>query len=74
MNTKYIVDKDRLENKNLGSTRIFVRAQMPNGKYEAVDIVYLDAASLLAWLRSDGGRNELAENVIGILLGHGNIH
>jgi hypothetical protein len=47
---------------------------MPNGKYEAVDIVYLDAASLLAWLRSDGGRNELAENVIGILLGHGNIH
>jgi len=53
-------------------TGIFVRAEH-EGKWDAYDIYLLDAPSLLEWLRSRGGKNEWAENVVGILLGHGHI-
>ena len=51
-------------------TGICVRAKLPNGKIDSVDIAYLDKDSLKRWLRSKGGNNELAENVVLILLGH----
>jgi hypothetical protein len=51
-------------------TGIFVRAKLPNGKIDAVDIAFLDKDSLLKWLRSRGGHNEFAEEVVLVLLGH----
>lgn len=57
----------------MGGTGIYVRAKFPEGGYGSVDIRDLDAPSLLAWLRSGGGNNPLAENTIGILLGHGHL-
>ena len=57
----------------LGGTGIYVRAKFPEGGWGNVDIRDLDAESLLRWLRSRGGNNQLAENVVGILLGHGHL-
>ena len=54
-------------------TGIYIRALTPNGKWESVDIAYLDAESMRLWLRSRGGENEWAENVVGILLGYGHL-
>lgn len=50
-----------------------VRA-LHNGKWGSHDITLLDEASLLTWLKSRDGDNMLAENVVGLLLGHGNLH
>lgn len=55
-------------------TGIFVRAQHEDGRWENVDIAALDKQSLLAWLKSRGGDNKWAEDVVGILLGHGHLH
>lgn len=66
-----IVDPRRA---NIGTpaTGILVRAR--NGtKWGNYDIADLDAQSLLKWLRSRGGKNEWAENTLGLILGHGNI-
>ena len=52
------------------ATGIYVRAVGLNGRWGSHDIAELDAPSLLAWLRSHDG---MAENVVGILLGHGHI-
>ena len=54
-------------------TGIYVRAQDEGGKWHAADISHLTAESLLEWLHSRGGCNPLAENVVGILFGHGHI-
>ena len=43
-------------------------------RWITADIAALDKPSLLAWLRSRGGNNPFAEDVIGILLGHGYLH
>lgn len=51
-------------------TRILIRAQGPDGKWQNADIYDLDADSLRTWLRSRGGKNLWAESVVGILLGH----
>jgi hypothetical protein len=51
-------------------TGIVVRAKLKNGKIDAVDIAFLDKDSLLKWLRSRGGQNEFAEEVVLVLLGH----
>jgi len=51
-------------------TGIVVRAKLPNGKIDSVDIAFLDKDSLLKWLRSRGGQNEFAEEVVLVLLGH----
>ncbi len=53
---------------------IYVRAIGPDDKWGTYDIVCLSAESLLAWLRSRGGDNPFAENVVGMLLGYGNLH
>jgi hypothetical protein len=50
-------------------TGIFVRA-LVDGRPQSVDIACLDRESLHDWLRSRGGKNEWAENVVMQLLGH----
>lgn len=55
---------------NFPETGIYVRAQDEVGAWQSADIAHLNADSLLAFLRSDGGHNQLAENVVGMLLGH----
>jgi hypothetical protein len=55
-------------------TGIPVRAKSRSGKWINADIAQLDKPSLLAWLRSRGGANEWAEDVVGLLLGHGVLH
>lgn len=54
----------------VGPTAIFVRAVDGEGKWHSADIVTLDRDSLIRWLRSRGGKNLLAENVVLVLLGH----
>ena len=52
-------------------TGIYVRAfNGPDHKWESVDIAALSKDSLLRWLKSRGGNNSWAENVVVILLGH----
>lgn len=55
-------------------TGIYVRAKNPDGEWKSVDIAVLDKPSLLRWLQSRGGDNRWAEDVVGILLGHGHLH
>lgn len=50
-------------------TGIFVRAKI-EGKWANVDIGQLTRDSLLAWLRTDGVPDTLAEKAVLILLGH----
>jgi hypothetical protein len=66
------VDPNRSE-KLADSTGIYVRA-IYLGKWGSYDIAQLDKESLLEWLRSRGGDNPWAEDVVGILLGHGHLH
>lgn len=62
-----IVDPGRISHQ--AATDIFVRAKRGD-QWGNWDIACLDAPSLLRWLRSRGGENHWAENVIGIVLGH----
>jgi len=55
-------------------TGVYVRALNTSGEWINADIAQLDAESLLTWLRSRGGDNPWAEDVVGILLGHGHLH
>ena len=73
--TDLTVDTDRFEEHGEeGLTGIFIRAQHPETKrWLSVDIACLDKPSLLAWLKSRGGDNPWAEDVCGILLGHGHL-
>jgi hypothetical protein len=64
------IDPGRASTEGGPRTGIFVRAKDQSGKYQTVDIALLDSVSLLAWLRSRGGRNFFAENTLGRLLGH----
>ena len=64
-------DPNRTEEK-FECTGIYVRAININGNWDNADIGQLDKKSLLEFLRSRGGQNEWAEDVVGILLGHGN--
>lgn len=68
------IDPDRLLQEGEQATGIYIRAQGADGRYDAFDIVELDKASLLTWLRSRGGDNIWAENVIGLIMGHGPLH
>jgi len=70
--TTLLVDKYRERNLEI-HTGILVRAVDSRGRWRVIDIYYLDKTSLLSWLRSDGGKNELAENTIGELFGHGKL-
>lgn len=69
------VDEKRLaEREKWENTGILVQAQLPDGKWDSVDIAILTKESLLEWLRSRGGDNKWAEDVVGILLGYGHLH
>jgi hypothetical protein len=50
-------------------TGIYVRAQDDEGRWHSADVARLDEPSLTEWLRSRGGENLWAENVVRILLG-----
>lgn len=63
-------DADRATAGLAEATGIYVRAQRPDGTWDDADIAELDADSLLTWLRSRGGSNPWAEQVVLILLGH----
>ena len=65
-NEPYRIDPDRV---GLIDTGIYVRATDGDTWLNA-DISELDQPSLHRWLRSRGGGNEFAENVIYVLLGH----
>lgn len=65
----YHTDPMRIGGDYQEMTLIPVRARGPHG-IETFDIAELTRDSLLAWLRSRGGANEWAENVILVLLGH----
>ena len=67
-------DKIRYDEFREDATGIFVRALTPKGAWKSIDIIRLEKASLLEWLRSRGGNNPWAEDVVGILLGHGHLH
>jgi hypothetical protein len=70
---KLQVMPERWRNEGEWETGIFVRAQDPHGKWISADIAILTPDSLLSYLRHCGEHNHLAENVVGILLGHGHI-
>jgi len=50
---------------------IYVRAVTIDGEWINADIFQLTKESLFEFLRSRGGKNEWAENVVALLLGHG---
>lgn len=62
------VDKSRTHLHEM--TGIYVRAKHDD-KWGSYDIAELDKNSLHTFLRSRGGNNIWAENVVAILLGHG---
>lgn len=56
-------------------TGIYIRTEDPNtSRVKTGDIYYLTSDSLLSWLKSRGGDNQWAEDVVGILMGHGHLH
>lgn len=64
------VDPARWQQKERWQTGMHTRALDPAGNWRSVDIAVLDSESVLAWLRSRGGRNPWAEQAILYLLGH----
>ncbi len=68
------VDPDRQKTYEFQTTGIAVQAKDKDGNVNFFDIVHLDKESLLACLKSHGGDNRYAEDIIGILLGHGKLH
>lgn len=70
---EYKVDLDPTRT-GLSGTGIYVRAKDGLDKWNSFDIADLDKESLLHWLRSRGGENKWAEDVVGILLGHGHLN
>ncbi|MBN3875235.1 hypothetical protein [Nostoc sp. JL23] len=73
MNLK--IDPTRWANKEeWEGTGVYVRATFADGSCGVVEISHLEKASLLDWLKSTGGDNRIAENCVGILLGHGSLH
>lgn len=68
MMTEFEVDPARKDDGD-GVSGIYVRAKL-DGKWDSYDIATLTAESLLAFLRSRGGKNEWAENCVLSMLGH----
>lgn len=64
------VDPERRLADGAPGTGIYVRARDPEGHWDAFDICELTRPSLIEWLRSRGGNNPWAEEVVLILLGH----
>lgn len=66
------IDPDRAASSRIPLTRITTQAFLGD-KVDVYDITYLTKESLLRWLRANGGENTRAEDVLGILLGHGRL-
>lgn len=66
-------DPQRRNRFQVARTGILVRAQNEDGKFENIDAVHLDASSMLVWLRSRGGYNPWAEQVLFRVLGYEDI-
>lgn len=66
---EFEVDPIRIEEDCDGVTGIYVRAKL-NGEWGSYDIATLTSESLMAFLRSRGGKNEWAENTVLSMLGH----
>ena len=63
------------ENWQEAGTGIYVRAKNTADRWDSLDIIHLDRVSLLVFLRSrEVGHNPWAEDVCGLLLGHGHLH
>lgn len=65
---EFKVDPERKDDGD-GVTGIYIRATL-DGKYGSYDIATLTGESLMAFLRSRGGKNEWAENCVLTMLGH----
>lgn len=67
-----VVDPERwkLKGEIDGITGYYVRAQIPDGGYDAVDIALLTKQSLRQWLEQYGDINSVHVNILGHLLGH----
>ncbi len=73
MSDDYQLDPERVRLHTEGeyrSTGYFIRAKDGEGRWGSHDIIGLDRASLLSWLRSRGGDNPWAESLVLGLLGH----
>lgn len=74
----YRVDDSRLreqwEDILYHRTGVVAQAKSSISECGCFDIALLDKDSLLRWLKADGGDNKRAEDVVGILLGHGLLH
>lgn len=72
---KLKTDPDREQEFANIKTGIYIRAWSDaEDKFVNADIFHLDKESLLEWLKSRGGDNPWAEDVVGILLSHGHLH
>lgn len=57
--------------KDVKETGVMVKGKHTNADtFGQYDVKYLDRDSLSRWLRSKGGNNELAEDMVRRLLGH----
>lgn len=63
-------DPERQCEQNHFATGIYLRAKGQDGRWGSYDIAELDRASLVEFLRSRGGQNVWAENVVLIMLAH----
>lgn len=53
---------------------IYIRAKDASGKWVSADITHLDKESVKEWLAAHNRDSRYAEDVVGILLGHGHLH
>lgn len=75
MEPELLVDEERQNDSSLrDATGVYVRVEFSDGTWGPADIAVLTKESLLSWLKSRGGDNPWAEDVVGILLGHGHLH
>ena len=75
--TELIIDPYRfasIEQGDMSVVGIPVRARHDDYKWSTVDIMALTKESLLGWLKSRGGDNPWAEDVVGIIMNHGHLH
>lgn len=63
-------DETRL---GLGKTGVYVRALTERDTWISCDVAHLSKQSLKQWL-CYGGDNRLAEDLCGVVLGHGRLH
>lgn len=65
-----IADPDRYLHSRDDTTGIYVRAQLPDGRFGVVDLAIVDRDSLLFWLKTQGCAISVINGLILHLLGH----